>query len=410
MKLQLFALFLACFSLIQMVAGCASNTALREAPAEYTWQIQQLIKESSHKKNTLSNLHELGVLYLRSGQFLKAETVFAKATELDRANSKSWFYLGLSSELMNDHRRALNTYLSAPGISSESLFSHALKGRVRILQERFLAEGALEVMGNQENDAQGITASYAILPLVCDGLTSDIGPLGDALSAVISFNIDQLQGVDAIDLILAKKGQADLGSDVSKISDLFAANKVIHGNCEVSNQNELKTTIHVFDAEIGEQTTVEVSGSISRFPDFERNIMNALIDELNIFLASRERRLPITAMSGTDLALLTRALELEEAERLQESSKAYDQLVSSRPGFTFALTRKELVENKILAAGTSGVELVDLVMKLESRVATPGLLSNRSGASSQITTGNAPRNLPPGSIGALPLPPVPTGN
>ena len=408
-------------SLCLFFVGCSSNIPLRESPAEQEWQIKQLIKASSNSKSGPENLNQLGVMYLRSGQFLNAESIFMQAITRDRANSKSWFYYGLSNELMMRNDRAMEIYSQAPIISSESIYSQAMQGRLRILQEKTVGSMLADSSGSSFDLGSPNNTRYIVVPFSCEAARPDQVLFGDGFAAILSYNLGQLSDTDVVDPILTKRAIRIIQTngingpaETSKmLSRAFNANKVVYGSCSLSGNNGVSISLNVLDVNEETISTVELSGSLDQLPAFERSVMEGLLDELKIFLANRENRLPLTSMSVNTLTDFSSALEQEEESNLLRSLEMYDRILPLFPNFTLALTRKEIIESKILGAGESLSDLVDLVVKLESMVATPMLIMSRSAISGSSLRGESdlfPRNLPQGGVATLPLPPIPTGN
>ena len=143
--------------------------------------------------------------------------------------------------------------------------------------------------------------------------------------------------------------------------------------------------------------------------------MDRLIDELQIWIPNRERRLPLTGIEQDAFLAFSQGIRLEDQGNLEMSLSQYRRTLRLSPNFTLVEQKIEALIDKTLARGEGKAELLALINRLESQLPTQHLLNARlHRLGSTINAGTIPdqdtRKLPPGNIGELPAPPRPAGN
>ena len=176
--------------------ACATTLPQEEQVSDYYWQIQRLKKQANDAALSTGAWRDLGLIYLKTGLFKEAELAFSRASTQSRTDSKIWFYKGLTQELLNRPAEALTQYREVPILSSETPYSQAIKGRVAWLEEKKLRES---FKTNNSILTSGISNSFAVLPIECQGATNEYAGVGLGITEILSRNLDQLQDIDIVD-------------------------------------------------------------------------------------------------------------------------------------------------------------------------------------------------------------------
>lgn len=397
--------------------SCRSAQPPRETLSAYFWDVQTLRMEAGTKARAQ---RDLGVIYLRTGHFEEAAGVLARALAQDRADPKLWFYAGLAHELLGRPEAALTTYEQAPTLSVDSPYSRATKGRIAWLREDELrrafaappADDALPPPGSLSPD------TYAVFPFACQGGLPQHANLGAGLSEVLSRNLGQLQGLDAVDpgrvraaFEQAAAVPAAAGRAV-RVGRMLGAGKIVGGTCTIQN-GRIAVDLVLRDLTSEDVLTASSEQLLEAIPALERDLMDQLIDALRLWLPNRERRTPVTGIGLDALVAYSQGLAFEAAGDLERSAAFYREAQALQPRFAPALARAEAAETKQMARGTGEAGLMALTTRLEADAVTPYLLEARLqqlGRRFGFGTGAGIRPLPPGTLGELPAPPRPTGN
>lgn len=410
--------------IVLLATSCTTLSNQQESMSDYYWEVQQLRLRAGKASGDVEALRELGVIYLRTGYYQEAHDVFTAAVELERADPKLWFYMGLSSEMLGNEQEALAVYSQAPTLSNVSIYSKAMKGRMEWLQGKTLQQPSAPLGQN------GILASGSlnddvliVLPFECEGQGVEFTDLGKGISQLIGHNLDQLQGVDLVNYTLVNEArqqyrELDNRDDIDEsawIAGLLGAGKVVEGTCEIDTNNRISIDIFLEDIVENDLVAINAEDFLQNMPELERTIMDRLIEGLRVWIPNPERRTPLNGVNLETMLAFSDGLSSEDQGDYDQSIEYYNQALSLSPRFVLAEVRLDAVNNKILARGTSPDDLKNLLVYIESLVPTPGLLNTRLSQTGQaMSSGYIPgedaRKLPPGNVGELPAPPSPAGN
>ncbi len=92
-----------------LVASCAS-VRFGENLADYAEAIEDLEQQAARAPNDAKPLRDLGVIYLRTNDFTKANELLQLAFSRDPDDPKTLFHLGLANETLGRHETALRFY------------------------------------------------------------------------------------------------------------------------------------------------------------------------------------------------------------------------------------------------------------------------------------------------------------
>ena len=405
--------------------GCTTVRYEEETLADYYWQVQQLRLNGAYESANVNAWRDLGVIYLRTGMYAEADQVLSQGIALNRTDAKLWFYAGLTKELLDQQGAALQTYQGAPTLSSTSTYSKATKGRIAYLQNN-----ALRTMLTESLSEQALTPienllpnTYAVIPFVCRGRGTEFTNLGKGLSEVFSSNIDQLRNFESVNPAVVRaafESTASMPLETIEERSIFigrilGAGKVLNGTCTISVEDRIRLELELRD--LTEDRVIQITGE-ERTEDIdrlERDVMQSLIDELNIWIPGSSRRIPVSGVDLETLLAYSDGIALEDVGSFEESVARYQAALRRNPQFVMASVRMDIVQDKILAYGTDANELIDLMGQLEALASTEALLDARmQQLGSDIQLGFGPgfdsRRLPPGNVGELPAPPVPVNN
>ncbi len=411
---------------VAFCSSCQTTVPYQESVSDYYWDIQKLRQLAQDDAHAVEAWREIGVIYTRTGEFTLAERALSRALLQERGDSRLWFYAGVVQELQGNNRVALERYREVPVLSDNSIYNQAIRGRIALLekgelQRLLVEEGASEIMGDKQD--------YAVLSMACEGMPAQYEKLGKVISEVLSRNLDQIRDVNVLDqqkvrmveqLITGKDGSGQAApassSDVEEVlTQMFGVQKFFRGTCRLADNNLLEIQLQYEDRESGQTLAFEAADRLQNMPEIESELMNSIVDGLEIWIPSRERRLPLTRANLETLSAYCSGTELEEEGRLNASLGFYAEAYNLDPGFALAEAKIEFIQNQILVGGEGPAELMGLLQRVESEEAGARLMDVRTNQAIQainagITPGQDTRKLPGANIGELPTPPVPTGN
>ena len=413
--------------LVLIVAStCISCSSVQHSSlADYYWDVQSLKLQASIPEKRAASYRDLGIIYLRTGNYDLAEDIFTRAINLERSDPEGWFYAGLTDEFLARPDAAMRKYERAPTVSAESRYSRATKGRMDLLEARRMRQ-SFDLQLHQETlpDPQNMAPDrHVVLPLNVLSGSSEFTHLGKGLSEIISRDINLLPGVTivepgiarmALERYTAVRGQGN-EDRARALGTLVEASKLIEGSMSIDMDDNVVVELTVHDFTENTVSTINASGSVNDLSELEKDIMENLLEVLRIWLPNQERRLPVTSVSLDALVRFSQGLEREDQGQFTEAVQRYEQALSLFPRFRPVELKIEQVENKVLAAGQSEQELLALLERLEYYSPAPYLMEARMRQlGSSLNTGFVPgqdaRKLPSGSVGELPSPPRPTGN
>lgn len=404
-------------AILSLLISCSTISSHQEHLSDYYWEVQSLRWQAGEAKLSAGAWRDLGIIYLRTGEYEKADYVLSRAMDQDRTDSKLWFYAGLTQELLNRKEEALSRYMQAPTLSLHSLYNRAMKGRISRLQDE-LRFPLLQRSEASASETDNSISTFAVRSFFCQGATSDYARLGIGLSELISRNLDQLNDINVVTAqqlrILERATRTDENIEELAIST-YGIQRFVSGTCEITNTNRIRVDLVLRDLNDLQTINISAEQDLERMAVLENTLMNSLTDELQIWIPNRERRLPVTSVGLEALMAFSEGLDFEFEGEMTRSLDSYNQALLLHPSFALAEAKIEGVQNRILARGSGEAELIDLLVRLESYLAAPDLVSARlvnagNSINSALIPNQDARKLPPGKIGELATPPLPVGN
>lgn len=411
------------FVFLFVASSCASTNSYEAHPATYHWEIQQLRMEVGTSDAPALAWRDLGVIYLRTGQFQKADYAFTRAVAIDRTDPKLWFYAGLSKEMQEQDVEALAWYQQVPAVSESSMYNRAIRGRQAWLKKSQIP--TFEGLNTEDESAlPGLSTSKEILAIRtidCSNSLPQYANLGFGFSDILEHNLEQLNDIQVIPATqfkgvdeLARKSALSPAETDSLYERSFQLTKLLSGWCSIAG-NQIDMTIDVRDVHSDEAVSVEVSGRLNDITSFEKSVMNKLVDVMDIWLPNRERRMPMSFISLESLVAYSEGIKAENNNELKNSLEYLEQALVLHPTLSLASIRINEVENLILTRADGVAELVGLLNKMESKYGAGDLINarferSRTAMNEGLIPGPGVRKLPSGNVGELPVPPRPTGN
>ena len=388
-----------------------------ETLADYYWEVQKLRLEAGTTSGSARALRDLGIIYLRIGQYEEAQAALTRGLAQERADPKLWFYAGLAEEVLDRPSAALAIYERSPFLSTSSLHSRATKGRIAWLQEAMMRAAFETAMtrGTLPPSDSLPPLTYAVFPLACSSASPAYTALGSGLGALLSHDLNQIRNVSAVDAERVRAAltvaSASGAPDVRMVARTLQAGKVIEGTCTLAADNTLAVNLVLHDFAEGQTFTLEDAAPLDQIFPLEDRLIDQIIDVTRLWVPNRAHRMP--APSSEALIAYSQGLEHEQAGRLAQSLQAYTQSVAVYPRFTPASIRQEVVRDKALAESAAPEDLVALLIRLERATGAHVLPARLQKLDNTINAGIMPgqdnRKLPPGTVGELPSPPRPTG-
>jgi tetratricopeptide (TPR) repeat protein len=391
----------------------------REPRGDDYWEVQTLRMKAGRSASEAGAWRDLGLLYLRAGQTDRAEAAFLRGASLAPSDPELWLYLGLSRESLGRREEALTTYRQAPSLTAASPYGRAMAGRMASLEEEEW-QRRLDTArddGMPEPPEPPGPGTFGVVVLGCDGRAEE-ADLGRGLSEMLSRNLDQLPANDGVDPGRVRSafdrtaGMSDrpLVERLAWVARVLALETVVGGTCTFDQDGTLAVTLQLHRSAEKPPAPVSAAGEAVRLPEIERDLMAGLIDELRIWLPDRARRSPLTGIGLEALRAFSRGRAFEEAGEFDASAAAYEQAQALAPAFVPAATRLDLVRQRQTTSLSDPGDLIALLDRLSLEMPVRQLLGARLRLLDGALPGRAARELPPGTLGELPAPPLPARN
>ena len=405
--------------------GCGSTNPQQESLSEFYWEVQGLRQKAGNTSTGTEALRDLGVIYLRTGYYQDAYNVLSRSLVQDRSDPKRWFYSGLSLELLERPEAALSTYARFLSLSSASLHTRAMRGRVswlRSVVDRKQFEDLFARVSLPPTD--GLSPDlYAVFPFECVSDSEVFNNVGLGLSEIISGDFEQLRNVEMIDprsvrLAYQIAGTVQNSSGLSRpawTGRMLGAGKIIGGTCNISGSERLDIDLIVQD--LITDDVIHVSGSelLASADALQKQLVQDAAQQLRIWIPDREGA-NLNSFPGTEaLIAFSDGIASEDAGEIDRSLSSFRTTLELKPSFSLADLHRQRIENMVLARASSKKDLIDLLVHLESSTSQDYLLESTLqqlglNLGMGFVPGQDSRKQPPSNVGELPPPPTPTRN
>ena len=331
------------------LSGCTS-VRLDENLADYARDVSRLEREIVNQPTATEPLRDLGAIYMRTGNPVRAEEYLSAAFDLGGRDAKLLFYLGLASEGIGDLDTALEHYLRYPEVSRISPYRNLMEGRYAwLVRESALIEMQGRIAEEAELSDTDIEPNVvAVFPMTYQGSDPDYAPLGRGLAEMISLdlqNVNELRVVERArlqalidELALGESGYVNPAS-APRVGLLLQAGRIIGGTYNIVSGNNLRLDPAYVESPSGIAHSLSAeTGGLDRFFELEKRLVFSLLDDLGIELTEAEqaRIEEIPTQNLQAFLAYCRGLQREDERDFSSAATFFQQAISLDPQFSAA--------------------------------------------------------------------------
>lgn len=334
--------------------GCTTlNYQQNQAGAER--QVAEYQARLRNNPRDLEALRDLGVAYYEMNQYEQARKYLLQAFKRNPRDGKTMTYLGLTLEAENKERVALLVYKRFTKVSQLSPYRQTMAMRYRLLHRHMIQAEMRQLLKQEEdlNSANVPSNSIAVFPLTYQGKDQKFSALGLGLSEMMITDLSQVPGLVLVERVRLQAlleemavGQSGLvdESTAPRFGKLLSAAKIIHGNFDVIESENLNLDIAFWD--VLNQKTPEFSNqqdALDNVFKLEKDIVFHVIDGMGIELTPevREKIQRIPTKNIQAFLAYCMGLEKEDGEQFDAALQYYQLAVKLDPQFREASAKME---------------------------------------------------------------------
>ncbi len=347
-----------------LAASCAS-VRFGEDLADYAKAIGDLEQQAAGAPNDAKPLRDLGVIYLRTNDFTKANELLQLAFSRDPDDPKTLFHLGLTNETLGRQGTALRFYERYPEFSLLNPYRRLMAGRYAFAQRKTLREAVLERVATEADLAgERLQPSVvAVYPLIYQGADERYAALGRGLAELLTIDLGHIEVLQLVERArlqtlldetnLAQGEQFDAAA-APRVGRLIGAGRLIGGVYNVLGGNELQLDAALWEtqradvAELGTRT-----GTLGTLFSLEKELVFSALAAMSIQPTEEERRRIDFVPTQNLQAFLafSRGLEREDAGAFDAAGRFYQQAIQLDPTFRIAGDKADEVLGQAVVSG-----------------------------------------------------------
>lgn len=335
-----------------LLGACARpDLYFEEDLADYDEEIARLQRQLIDEPGNAEALRELGVIYMRTKNYLEGNRYLEQAFARDADDPKTLFYLGLSNEVRGRFETALRLYDQE--VPRFSPYRKLMRGRAANLRRIRARTEVLQLLAQEDTSAQTTSPRIvAVFPLSLQGGSERYGPLGRGISEMVMTdlaNVNSLRLVERVrlqalldELELAQSEYVDPAT-ASRTGRLLQAGRLIGGNFAVTDDELAIDVAMVTSGDAASQALETTSGALAQLFDLEKQLVFRLLEEMEIELtpAERERIQRVPTQNLEAFLAYSRGLQEEDAGRFGAAATFYQQAAEIDPSFSAAAEQAE---------------------------------------------------------------------
>lgn len=420
--MRYFAVFTLIIGLLSGCSGARQGTTAKDSEAE----INRLEARIALRPTDAAALRELGLISLRTGRFLEAESYLRRVFAIDPNDPETLLGLGLTQEKLGKPETALRFYEKYEQVPATSPVRKTMHGRLLVVKRQQTLADVRGLAASEDTlrDARTSERIIAVYPLSLTGVDDRYEYLGRGLSEMLTTDLANIGSITLVERIRLQTliDEMELGKNTfidpssrPRPGRLLGAGRLIGGTFAV-NGSKLDLDVAVVTVEDATIPASEaISDDLSNILRLEKELVFALIDELGITLTPEEQR-RIEEIPTQDLqAFLAFSLgvEAEDGGDLAAAAGFYQEAASIDPSFVLATTKAEDAADEEQAQGTPEELIADVFV--EEPIDRFDLESNRlirmdDSIGRIFYPGEDSREPAEETLRALPTPPRPPGN
>lgn len=339
--------------LLFVLAVWASPCVAQQQPSDALAKLQraQVANPSSVKAN-----RDLGIWYYKTSRFAEARVPLEQARKLDPKDGTSALYAGLAAEKTNDYTAAENAYNSYLVVGRSANVKRDIRARLLVVTREEAKAAAKVAIAQEARIAQvpGSSTTVAVLPFKVSAVDQSLLPLERGLADLVITDLgkvkrltvverDRIQAI-ADEIALGRSGQVDAATAVRE-GKLIQAGRIVQGTLQNSTGTNIQMGEQVFETQnagiVG--SGMNQQGDLSAIFNLEKAVVKQVFTDLNIQLTPAEQqdvdRRPTQNLQA--FLAYSRGLVAEDAGRMDEAARFFENARSLDPSFGAALQRAQ---------------------------------------------------------------------
>jgi TolB-like protein len=265
-------------------------------------------------------------------------------------------YAGLAAEKTNDYTAAKNAYNSYLVMGRSPSVKRDIRARLLVVTREEAKAAAKVAIAQETRIAQvpGSSTTVAVLPFKLSVVDQSLLPLERGLADLVITDLgkvkrltvverDRIQAI-ADEIALGRSGQVDAATAVRE-GKLIQAGRVVQGTLQNSTGTSIQMGEQVFETQnagiVG--SGFNQQGDLGAIFNLEKAVVKQVFTDLNIQLTPAEQqdvdRRPTQNLQA--FLAYSRGLVAEDAGRIDEAARYFENARSLDPGFGAALQRAQ---------------------------------------------------------------------
>lgn len=341
--------------ILALVAGAEAGRAQPQTQTPNK-QLVKLQQARAANPGSVAANRELGIWYYNAGRFAEARVPLDQARKLDPKDGPSALFAGLAAEKVNDFTAAKDAYNSYLQVGRSNSVKQDIRARLLAVTRDEAKAAAKVAIAREAQIAQvaGSPTTVAVLPFKANVTDQSLLPLERGLADLVITDLAKVKRLTVVErdriqaisdeIALGRSGQVDVATSV-RAGKLIQAGRIVQGTL----QNSGGTNISMGDQVYNTQTSAVVgsgfnrNGDLSALFDMEKAVVRAVFADLAITLTPAEAqdvdRKPTQNLQA--FLAYSRGLVAEDAGRMDEAARFFDNARSLDPGFGAALQRAQ---------------------------------------------------------------------
>lgn len=350
-----------------LCAFCCSCVTIKygEDVADYSDDIAELQKRLVVNPKDANALRDLGVIYFQTTQYPQAREYLQRASEAEKKDAKTLFYLGMTLEFQNDREGALSKYINYSDFSALSPYRKLMEGRYRALTLEIIRDQFQDLVAREDQlgDQPLSPATVAVFPLAYQGGDTRFASLGLGLSEMMIIDLGQVKQLRLVERIRIEALLAELRFGTTKAVDpttaprlgkLLSAGRIVGGSYSISGENALRMDVAFMD--VGKKKFPEPtsqSDALENLFKVEKDLVFDVIKQMGIMLTRAEREKIEDVPTRNLQAYIAYSIGLEKERQGDFSAAAvyYKQAAALDPNFGLAKSKADAAESLSFAGG-----------------------------------------------------------
>lgn len=293
----------------------------------------------------------IGSVYWHMGKYETAIKILNTVLEKSPEYGKALYYLGMSYEGLGREENARDAYLKYPRLSVDDPFRSVIVGRLDWINRRTTSRKIQQALGreNQITFADLPENSVAVMYFMNLSRSPDYRPLQTGLAEVLINDLNQVEGITAVDRFRINALMAELNLNIEHLSNeswiprfakLLNASHVLTGSYMVSNDMRMTLDANLYDVgEIMLPERAEFDGALNRLFRMEKEMVLFLLEQfgLELTLHQREDLVQIPTENMAAFLRYCRGLEAIDYGDYPAAQQHFQEAVSMDPNFYLAM-------------------------------------------------------------------------